>query len=83
MTTMNKTTGVEAEVRVKKPWRKQRPQKAGPPPGGGAVYGLGMIGALVYFFGSATSGGDYILAFPKAMFWPAILVYRALKTLDG
>ena len=31
-------------------------------------YGLGMIGALVYFFGSAVSGSDYVLAFPEAMF---------------
>ncbi len=41
-----------------------------------------MIGALLYFFGSATSGTDYALAFPKAMLWPAILVYRLFKNLD-
>lgn len=79
---MGKTTGVEAEVRVKKPWRRQRPPQGGPPAGGGAVYGLGMIGALVYFLGSAASGADYVLALPKAVFWPAILVYRLLKSLD-
>jgi hypothetical protein len=79
---MGTTTGVEAEVRVKKPWRKQRPPQGGPAAGGGAVYGLGMLGALVYFFGSAASGTDHILAFPKAMFWPAILVYRLFKSLD-
>lgn len=48
---------------------------------GGAVYGLGMIGALVYFAGSAESGRDYVLAFGKAMVWPALLVYRAFKQL--
>jgi hypothetical protein len=42
-----------------------------------------MIGALVYFFGSAASGTDYVLAFPKAMLWPAVLVYKLLKSLDG
>ena len=49
--------------------------------GGGAVYGLGMIGAVVYFFGSAQSGRDYVLAAPKAVFWPALLVYKLLKYL--
>jgi hypothetical protein len=54
-----------------------------PPAGGGAVYGLGMIGALAYFLGSARSGRDYVLASGKAIVWPALLVYRAFKVLDG
>jgi len=49
----------------------------------GAVYGLGMIGALVYFAGTADSGKDYALAFGKAMVWPALLVYRAFKALEA
>lgn len=51
--------------------------------GGGAVYGIGMIGALVYFFQSAATGRDKALAAPKAIFWPALLVYKALKQLNG
>jgi hypothetical protein len=51
--------------------------------GGGAVYGLGMIGAVAYFFQSAESGRDYALAVPRAIFWPALLVYKLLKNLDG
>jgi hypothetical protein len=54
-----------------------------PPAGGGAVYGLGMIGALVYFLGSAETGRDYVLAVGKAIVWPALLVYRAFKVLGG
>lgn len=54
-----------------------------PPAGGGAVYGLGMIGALAYFIGTAQSGRDYVLAVGKAVVWPALLVYRALKVLGG
>ena len=73
------TTGAHGERRDRKRWRK----KGSPAAGGGAVYGLGMIGALVYFFGSAVSGTDYVLAFPKAMLWPAVLVYKLLKSLDG
>jgi hypothetical protein len=55
----------------------------GAPAGGGAVYGLGMIGALVYFFGSAESGRDRLLAVPKASVWPALLVYKLLKSFYG
>lgn len=50
---------------------------------GGAVYGLGMIGAAVYFFATATTREDRLLAIPKAVVWPAILVYLALRRLDG
>lgn len=53
-----------------------------PPQSGGAVYGLGMIGALVYFAGTAESGQDYLMAFGKAMVWPALLVYRAFRRLE-
>jgi hypothetical protein len=64
-------------------WKTRRPRQNGPPAGGGAVYGLGMIGAMVYFFGSAESRWDYVLAIPKASVWPALLVYRLLKSFNG
>ena len=64
-------------------WKRGRSTRNAPPAGGGAVYGLGMIGALVYFLGSAESGQDYLLAFGKAIVWPALLVYRAFKILGG
>jgi hypothetical protein len=57
--------------------------RSAPSQGGGAVYGLGMIGALVYFVGRADSGTDYALAVAKAVVWPAILVYLAFKKLGG
>jgi hypothetical protein len=64
-------------------WKARRSRQGGAQPGGGAVYGLGMIGAMVYFFGSAESGRDYALAAPKAIFWPALLVYKLLKFFYG
>ncbi len=54
-----------------------------PPAGGGAVYGLGMIGALVYFAGTAESPRDYLVAFGKATVWPALLVFGAFKRLEA
>jgi hypothetical protein len=61
--------------------KARRSTRNGPRQGGGAVYGLGMIGALAYFLGTADSGKDYVLALGKAMVWPAILVYLAFKKL--
>jgi len=68
----------------KRTWRP-RPgsRQNAAPAGGGAVYGLGMIGAMVYFFRSAVTGWDYVLAVPKASVWPAILVYKLLKSFYG
>lgn len=64
--------------------RKARASTRNTQPGaGGAVYGLGLIGALVYFLGTAKSGPEYVLAFGKALVWPALLVYRAFRTLGG
>ncbi|MEI6554563.1 MAG: hypothetical protein WCL70_03145 [Paludibacter sp.] len=48
---------------------------------GGAVYGLGLIGAAIYFISHATTFWLGVLGFLKAIVWPAILVYEALKTL--
>lgn len=47
--------------------------------GGEAVYGLGLIGALVYYISTATTLIAGILGFLKALVWPAFLVYEALK----
>lgn len=46
--------------------------------GGGAVYGLGLIGALVYFIQHATSFGDGLLGVLKAIVWPALVIYQVL-----
>lgn len=49
--------------------------------GGGAVYGLGMIGAVIYFIQYATSFWGGVLGILKAIVWPAFLIYEVLKTL--
>ena len=63
-------------------WKARRSRRDGAANGGGAVYGLGMIGAMAYFFQTAESGRDYLMAAPKAIFWPALVVYKILKLLD-
>jgi hypothetical protein len=48
----------------------------------GAVYGMGFIGALVYYISSAHNFWVGLLGILKAIFWPALLVYEALKHLS-
>jgi len=47
----------------------------------GPVYGLGFIGVAVFFIYHATSFWMGVLGFLKAVVWPALLVYAALKHL--
>jgi hypothetical protein len=49
--------------------------------GGGAMYGLGFIGALIYFIGHAHNFGEGALGFLKALVWPAVLIYKLLGFL--
>jgi len=47
----------------------------------GAVYGLGFIGAAIYFISTATSFWVGVLGFLKAIVWPVFLVYHAFNTM--
>jgi hypothetical protein len=49
--------------------------------GGSAVYGLGLIGALVYFLQQANTLWEGVIGFIKALVWPAMLVYKLLEFL--
>jgi hypothetical protein len=81
---MGTMADADAGTEDRMPWRKtRRSRQEGAAAGGGAVYGIGMIGALVYFLQSAVTGWDYVLALPKAIVWPALLVYKLLKSLYG
>ena len=48
---------------------------------GGAVYGLGFIGALVYFIQSATSFWDGVWGVLQSIVWPAFLVWGVFDFL--
>lgn len=50
-------------------------------PGASAVYGLGLIGAAIYFIGHATSFWMGVLGFLKAIIWPTLLIIEAMKKL--
>jgi len=46
-----------------------------------AIYGLGFIGAVVYYVATATSFWVGVLGVLKAIVWPAFLVFELLKSL--
>ncbi len=48
-----------------------------------AVYGLGFIGAVIYYISIATSFWMGVVGLLKAIVWPAFLVYEALKVLGA
>lgn len=50
--------------------------------GSNAIYGLGVVGAIFYFLQSATGFGAVITGIAKAIFWPAILMYKLLGFLQ-
>jgi hypothetical protein len=47
----------------------------------GAVYGLGFVGAAIYYISTATGFWVGVLGFLKAIVWPVFLVYEAMKSL--
>jgi hypothetical protein len=48
---------------------------------GDAVYGLGLIGAAIFFIGQATTFWMVVLGVLKAIVWPVFLVLEAFKAL--
>lgn len=56
----------------------QKIHESGP---AGAVYGLGFIGAVIYYIAHAASFWGGVFGFLKAIVWPAFLVYELLKFL--
>lgn len=52
--------------------------------GGGAdtVYGIGIIGAWVYYLKRATTNQERALGIAKGFAWPAFLVYALLVFLE-
>jgi len=47
----------------------------------GGVYGMAFIGAAVYFIGHATTFWGGVIGFFKALFWPAVVMYKVLELM--
>ena len=50
---------------------------------GGAVYGLGVVGAAIYYISTAAGFWSGVLGILKALVWPAFLVFELLKYLGA
>ena len=50
--------------------------------GSGAIYRLGMLGALVYFVQHAASITEGIIGVFLAIFWPGVVVYKVLEIFE-
>ena len=48
---------------------------------GGALYGLGFIGAAIYYIQHADTFMTGLVGILKAIVWPAMLVYKILEFL--
>lgn len=47
--------------------------------GGNAVYGLGFVGAAIYFLQQAPTVWLVVLGILKASVWPVFVVYELMK----
>jgi len=56
---------------------------AGTAAGSGAIYGLGIFGAWVYFWQEATGFLEHAYAVFQGIFWPAYMVFEAFSALAG
>lgn len=49
--------------------------------GGGAIYGLGLLGVAFYYLQHAPSFWIGVIGVIKAIFWPAVLLYKVFDML--
>jgi hypothetical protein len=49
--------------------------------GGGAFYGFGFIGALIYYIQIAQNFGEGVLGVLKAIVWPVLLILKVFELL--
>jgi hypothetical protein len=51
--------------------------------GSGALYGIGIFGAWFYYWQTADGFWEHLYAIFQGLFWPAYMVYAALKALGA
>lgn len=64
--------------------RSNKKSKCGPMDGGpSCIYGLGFVGAVIYYISIATGFWSGVLGVLKAIVWPVFLVHGILKFLGA
>ncbi len=46
-----------------------------------AIYGIGIVGAVIYYISTAASFWGGVLGILKAILWPGFMVYELMKFL--
>lgn len=64
---------------IKQGEKNHKKMASGGTPGG--VYGMGFIGAAIFYVQHAHTFWIGLLGIVKALFWPAFLVYKLLEVL--
>ena len=90
-TKTKKTDEPELEVNAKwsgpefwKDWGKDsKKQKDSSGGSGGALYFVGFVGSLIYWFQAAVGFWAFVTAVLKSMVWPAYVVYKLLEGWYG
>jgi hypothetical protein len=62
-------------------WGQVSNKNASAAAGGGALYGLGMFGAWVFFWQQADTVWGHLLAVLQGIVWPAFMVYKGFSAL--
>lgn len=47
----------------------------------GSIYGMAFIGGVIYYLQHASSFWNGVWGIVKAIFWPAVLIYKVLELL--
>jgi len=50
---------------------------------GGAIYGLGFVGAAIYYISTASGFWMGVLGLLKAIVWPAMFVFELLTSVGA
>lgn len=48
----------------------------------GAIYSIGVIGAVIYFFQRADGFVEVVVGLIKGVFWPGVIVHKVLELLN-
>ncbi len=48
---------------------------------GGAIYGLGFLGALIYYLQNSATFMEGVIGVLKAIVWPAFLIHKVFTIL--
>jgi tetrahydromethanopterin S-methyltransferase subunit G len=78
---MTKTEDKKIEEKIENCCKKDMCKNIGKRggPGAGTLYGLGFIGAVIYFIQHAQSFWDGVVGILKAIVWPALVSYKLLE----